>query len=70
MLDFTLRPWHLLVLFLASQLNREQQRIIEYLQVENQVSGGRIRTVDLVPDLGVPAPTRAGFVHNWRASTL
>jgi len=37
MLEFVLKPWHLLVLFVASQLNREQQRIIEYLQVENQV---------------------------------
>ena len=37
MLDFILKPWHLIVLFLASHLNREQQRIIEYLQVENQV---------------------------------
>jgi hypothetical protein len=37
MLEFILRHWHLVVLFLASQLNREQQRIIEYLQVENQV---------------------------------
>ncbi len=37
MLEFILKPWHLLVLFLASQLNREQQRIIEYLHVENQV---------------------------------
>ena len=37
MLEFIPRPWHLLVLFLGSQLNREQQRIIEYLQVENQV---------------------------------
>jgi len=37
MLEFILRPWHLLILFVASQLNREQQRIIEYLQVGNQV---------------------------------
>lgn len=37
MLEFILRPWHLLVLFVASQLNGEQQRVIEYLQVENQV---------------------------------
>ena len=37
MLEFVLKPWHLLVLFLASQLDREQQLIIEYLQVENQV---------------------------------
>jgi hypothetical protein len=37
MIEFVLKPWHLLVLFEASHLNREQQRIIEYLQVENQV---------------------------------
>ena len=37
MLDFILGPWHLVVLFLASHLNREQARVIEYLQVENQV---------------------------------
>ena len=37
MLEFILRPWHLIGLFLAAQINREQQRGIEYLQVENQV---------------------------------
>ncbi len=37
MLDFVLKPWHLIVLYVASHLNREEQRIIEYLQVENQV---------------------------------
>jgi putative transposase len=37
MLEFILKPWHLIVLFLASHLNREQQCVIEYLQVENQV---------------------------------
>jgi transposase InsO family protein len=37
MLEFVLKPWHLIVLYLASHLNREQQRIIEYLQVENEV---------------------------------
>jgi len=37
MLEFILKPWHLLVLYVASHLNREQQRIIEYLEVENQV---------------------------------
>lgn len=37
MLDFILRPWHLIVLFMASQLNHEQQRVIEYLRTENQV---------------------------------
>ncbi len=37
MLEFILKPWHLVVLFLASHLTREQQRVIEYLQVENQV---------------------------------
>jgi len=42
MLEFILRPWHLILLFLASQLNREQQRVIEYLQVENQVLRERL----------------------------
>jgi len=37
MLEFILKPWHLIVLYLASHLNREQQRVIEYLQEENQV---------------------------------
>jgi len=37
MLEFILRPWRLILLFLASQLNREQQRAIEYLHVESQV---------------------------------
>lgn len=37
MLVFFLRPWHLIVIFLASQLNHEQNRVIEYLLVENQV---------------------------------
>jgi hypothetical protein len=37
MLEFILKPWHLMVLSLASQINREQQRTIEYLHVENQV---------------------------------
>jgi hypothetical protein len=37
MLEFVLKPWHLVVLCVASYLNREQQRIIEYLEVENQV---------------------------------
>jgi transposase InsO family protein len=37
MLEFILKPWHLVVLFLAAQISREQQRAIEYLHVENQV---------------------------------
>ena len=37
MLEFIMQPWHLMVLFLASCLDREQQGIIEYLEVENQV---------------------------------
>ena len=37
MLEFILKPWHQIVLFVASHLNREQLCAIEYLQVENQV---------------------------------
>lgn len=32
-----LKPWHLLLLALAGWINREQQRVIEYLITENQV---------------------------------
>ncbi len=32
-----LRPWHLILLALAGWINREQQRVIEYLITENQV---------------------------------
>ncbi len=35
--ESVLKPWHVLVLFLASQLNREQQRAIEYLRTKNVV---------------------------------
>ena len=37
MLALVLKPWHIIVFSLASRLNREQQRVIEYLQAENQV---------------------------------
>jgi hypothetical protein len=37
MIEFVLKPWHLVVLCVASYLNHEQQRIIEYLEMENQV---------------------------------
>ncbi|MEZ6049194.1 MAG: hypothetical protein R3C11_27180 [Planctomycetaceae bacterium] len=36
-MSFLMQPWHLLVLSLASWLNREQQQVIEYLQTENRV---------------------------------
>ncbi|MAT14783.1 MAG: hypothetical protein CMJ46_05870 [Planctomyces sp.] len=36
-MNFMMQPWHLLVLSLASWLNREQQQVIEYLQAENRV---------------------------------
>ncbi|MEZ6049647.1 MAG: hypothetical protein R3C11_29515 [Planctomycetaceae bacterium] len=32
-----MQPWHLLVLALASWINREQQQVIEYLKTENCV---------------------------------
>jgi hypothetical protein len=36
-LKFVLQPWQLLLLILAGWINRHQQKVIEYLQVENQV---------------------------------
>jgi hypothetical protein len=46
MLEFILKPWHLLVLFLASHLSCEQRRAIEYLHVEGLVTcvGGQTET--------------------------
>ena len=35
--NFVLQPWHLLVMSLASIINREQQQVIEYLRTENEV---------------------------------
>jgi hypothetical protein len=32
-----MQPWHLMVIFLASWINRQQQEVIEYLRIENQV---------------------------------
>ena len=32
-----LQPWHLMVMFLASWINRQQQEVIEYLRTENAV---------------------------------
>jgi putative transposase len=37
MLEFVLKPWYLVVLFLAALLNREQEMAIAYLRAENQV---------------------------------
>ena len=47
MLEFILKPWHLIVLFMASQINREQQGIIEYLHVENQALFSQERETSL-----------------------
>jgi putative transposase len=52
-MNFILRPFHLVVLAVASALNHEQAKIIEYLRTENGVlreqlssKGGRIRFTD------------------------
>jgi putative transposase len=36
-MKFVLQPWQLLLLILAGWINRHQQKVIEYLQVENQI---------------------------------
>jgi hypothetical protein len=52
-MNFILRPFHLVVLAVASALNHEQAKVIEYLKAENGVlreqlssKGGRIRFTD------------------------
>ncbi len=36
-MKFVLQPWHLLLIILASWINRQQQEVIEYLRTENAV---------------------------------
>jgi len=36
-MEFVLHPWHILILALSASVNRERDRVIEYLMVENQV---------------------------------
>lgn len=36
-MEFLLKPWHVAILTIASWMNREQQKVIDYLQVENAV---------------------------------
>lgn len=43
-MNFVLQPWQLLVLFLASWINRQQQEVIEYLRTENQVLKEKLGT--------------------------
>ena len=37
MTNFVLQPWHVLVTILADAVNEEQQGVVEYLRMENQV---------------------------------
>ena len=37
MITFILRPWHLMIFYIAAWINREQQKSIEYLITENKV---------------------------------
>ena len=36
-MEFVLHPWHLMILTVSAWINREQEQVIEYLLVENQV---------------------------------
>ncbi len=36
-MEFILHPWHLLVLALSAWINHDQEKVNEYLRVENQV---------------------------------
>ena len=41
-MNLVLRTWHLVTIFLASWINRQQQEVIEYLRTENAVLKERI----------------------------
>ena len=36
-MKFILQPWQLMLIILASWVNRQQQEVIEYLRAENSV---------------------------------
>ena len=36
-MEFILHPWHVLIFALSASIDRERDRVIEYLMVENQV---------------------------------
>ena len=36
-MQFVLQPWQLMLIILASWVNRQQQEVIEYLRTENAV---------------------------------
>ena len=36
-MTFILQPWHLMLVFLASCVNRQQQDVINHLRIENQI---------------------------------
>src|SRR6266436_4926178 len=36
-MNFVLRPWQLLFVILAGWVHRQQQQVIDYLRVENQI---------------------------------
>ena len=36
-MEFILHPWHFLVLVLSALINREQEKVVEYLQAGNEV---------------------------------
>jgi len=41
-MNLVLLPWHLMLMFLASWVNRQQQEVIEYLRTENAVLKERL----------------------------
>mgnify|MGYP001037844704 CR=1 FL=1 len=43
-MKFILQPWHLMLVILASWINRQQQEVIEYLHTENAVLEEKLGT--------------------------
>jgi len=41
-MEFIFQPWHLLVLAVSAWINHEQEKVIEYLQAENEVLRERL----------------------------
>ena len=48
-------PWHVLLVALAGWLNREQQKVIEYLKEENRVLREQLGAKRLVAEIVISA---------------
>ena len=73
-MKFVLQPWQLMLIVLASWVNRQQQEVIEYVRTENAVlkekfCKKRILLTDRPPDMAAEIETTerlGGLLRSYR----